>query len=50
MELQDTVVPSTTKAEYMAAVVASKEALGGEDWSGNSTSGRIQFGFMEMIR
>ena len=51
VESRDTVISSTTEAEYMAAVVSIEgSSVVVRIGPGNSTSGRIHFGFMEMIR
>ena len=51
VESRDTVISSTTEAEYMAAVVSIEGSSVVERMGpGNSTSSRIQFGFIEMIR
>ena len=51
VELRDMFSSSTTEAEYMAAVVSIKgSSVVVRIGPGNSTSSRIQFGFIEMIR
>ena len=48
--MHDTIALSVTKAEYMAAIEASKEALWLRGLLRHSVSYRIQFGFVVTVR
>ena len=50
VELQYIIAISTTEAEYMTTVEASKEVLWLRDWLRRSVSYMIQYGFIAAVR